>query len=90
VRVEDSGPGIQGEDLELVFKAFHTTKARGMGMGLSISRSIVEAHEGRLWASNGTRFGAVFHLALPAADSHERATDAVRRGTQPADTAATA
>jgi signal transduction histidine kinase len=67
VQVEDSGPGIEPDDVDRVFKAFYTTKAKGMGMGLSISRSIVEAHHGRLWASPGTRIGAVFHLVLPPA-----------------------
>jgi len=69
VQVEDSGPGIEPDDVDRVFDAFYTTKDKGMGMGLSISRSIVEAHHGRLWASSGDRFGAVFHLALPVAGS---------------------
>jgi len=86
VRVEDSGPGIAPDDLDRIFTAFHTTKAKGMGMGLSISRSIVEAHHGRLWASAGARFGAVFHLALPAA--HGTPSQAVPSATQSADTAA--
>jgi len=60
-------------DVERVFKAFYTTKAKGMGVGLSISRSIVEAHHGRLWASRGTRIGAVFHLLLPPAGAQEKA-----------------
>ncbi len=72
VQVEDSGPGVETNDIERVFKAFYTTKAGGMGMGLSISRSIVEAHQGRLWASAGTRFGAVFCLTLPPAGSAEK------------------
>jgi signal transduction histidine kinase len=88
VRVEDSGPGIAPDDLERIFKAFHTTKATGMGMGLSISRSIVEAHHGRLWASTGARFGAVFHLALPAAGSRGPAGQIAPSVTQSADTAA--
>ena len=73
VQVEDAGPGIKPDDVDSVFKAFYTTKAQGMGMGLSISRSIVEAHHGRLWASRGTRIGAVFHLVLPPAGSQEKA-----------------
>jgi len=76
VEVEDSGPGIKPDDVERVFKAFYTTKAKGMGMGLSISRSIVEAHHGRLWASPGTLHGAVFHVVLPSAGAAaERAQD---------------
>jgi len=72
VEVKDSGRGIDLEDVEGVFKPFYTTKAKGMGMGLSISRSIVAAHRGRLWASAGSPFGAVFHLALPAAGSQPK------------------
>jgi signal transduction histidine kinase len=67
VEVQDSGPGIPLDDVDGVFKAFYTTKGNGMGMGLSISRSIVEAHRGRLWASRGSPFGAIFHLMLPVA-----------------------
>lgn len=65
VTVADSGPGVAGEDLETIFEAFFTTKPEGMGMGLSICRSIVEAHGGRLWASRGDR-GLIFHVFLPA------------------------
>ncbi len=67
VRVEDSGPGIDPSDADRMFKPFFTTKAKGMGMGLSICRSIAEAHHGKLWASRGAQFGTMFHLALPAA-----------------------
>jgi signal transduction histidine kinase len=67
VQVEDSGPGIDPRDIEQVFKPFFTTKSNGMGMGLSISRSIVEAHHGRLWASCLAPCGSVFHLVLPSA-----------------------
>jgi signal transduction histidine kinase len=72
VSVEDSGPGIRPDEIDRVFNAFYTTKSKGMGMGLSISRSIVVAHHGRLWASPGMRFGAAFHLALPPASSAEK------------------
>jgi signal transduction histidine kinase len=65
VTVEDSGTGIDPKDAERIFDAFYTTKADGMGMGLSICRSIVEAHGGRLWASRGVNFGSIFHVALP-------------------------
>jgi signal transduction histidine kinase len=51
VAVEDSGVGLQSESLDHIFKAFFTTKPKGMGMGLAISRSIIEAHGGKLWAS---------------------------------------
>jgi signal transduction histidine kinase len=87
VRIEDSGPGIPTDDLERIFAAFQTTKVKGMGMGLSISRSIVKAHHGRLWASTGSRFGAVLHLALPAAGSHGPADQVTRSAMQPTDTA---
>jgi hypothetical protein len=66
VAVRDSGPGIDPECLERVFEAFYTTKSGGIGMGLSICRSIIEAHGGRLWASANLPRGASFHFALPA------------------------
>jgi C4-dicarboxylate-specific signal transduction histidine kinase len=65
VRVHDSGPGIDSENLERVFDAFYTTKTSGMGMGLSICRSIIDAHGGRLWASVNEPRGAVFQFTLP-------------------------
>jgi signal transduction histidine kinase len=66
VSVEDTGPGLEPETLERVFEAFYTTKAKGLGMGLSISRSIVEAHGGRLWVSMNTGPGLTFQFVLPA------------------------
>jgi PAS domain S-box-containing protein len=66
VAVRDSGPGIDPESLERVFEAFYTTKSGGMGMGLSICRSIIEAHNGRLWVSPNLPRGASFQFALPA------------------------
>ena len=60
VAVRASGPGIVPEHLERVFEAFYTTKLTGVGMGLSICRSIVKAHRGRLWADVNTPRGAVF------------------------------
>jgi len=65
VAVQDTGIGIAANDLDHVFSAFFTTKPGGMGMGLSISRSIIEAHGGRLWATPDTPHGAIFHFALP-------------------------
>jgi PAS domain S-box-containing protein len=65
VVVRDSGPGIDLERLERVFEAFYTTKSDGLGMGLSICRSIIEAHGGRLWASANLPRGASFQFALP-------------------------
>jgi len=65
VTVEDSGTGIGSQDAERIFDALFTTKSKGMGMGLSICRSIIEAHHGRLWASAGLPHGSVFHFVLP-------------------------
>ncbi len=66
VAVRDSGPGLAPADLERVFEAFHTTKPNGLGLGLSICRSIIESHGGRLWASPNSPRGAVFQFTLPA------------------------
>jgi len=65
VAVRDSGPGLAPATLENLFKAFHTTKPNGLGLGLSICRSIVEGHGGRLWASANLPRGAVFQFTLP-------------------------
>jgi signal transduction histidine kinase len=63
--IKDSGPGIAADRMPLLFMAFYTTKPEGMGMGLSICRSIIEAHGGRIWATSEPGEGAVFHLSLP-------------------------
>jgi PAS domain S-box-containing protein len=63
--VRDSGPGLDPKSLDRLFKAFHTTKPKGLGMGLAISRSIIEAHGGRLWVKANTPRGAVFQFVLP-------------------------
>lgn len=65
IRVEDTGCGFDGKTAEEIFKPFFTTKPRGTGMGLSISRSIVEAHEGRLWAAAKPSGGSVFGFTIP-------------------------
>jgi len=65
VAVLDSGIGIESETAEQLFSAFFTTKPSGMGMGLSISRSIIRAHGGRLWASTNADHGAAFQFTVP-------------------------
>lgn len=64
VSVSDSGPGIEDQNLEAIFEAFYTTKNKGMGVGLPISKSIVEQHDGRIWASNNPEGGATFAFTL--------------------------
>jgi PAS domain S-box-containing protein len=65
VAVQDCGVGIDQDDLEKIFSAFYTTKSQGMGMGLAISRSIIEAHGGRLWATQNEGEGATIQFTLP-------------------------
>jgi signal transduction histidine kinase len=66
VSVADTGAGIKSQDTERVFNPLFTTKSDGMGMGLSICRSIIEAHDGRLWAAPNVPQGAVFQFVLRA------------------------
>jgi C4-dicarboxylate-specific signal transduction histidine kinase len=66
VAVRDSGPGLVPATLENLFKAFHTTKPNGLGLGLSICRSIIEEHDGRLWTSPNAPRNAVFQFTLPS------------------------
>jgi PAS domain S-box-containing protein len=73
VTIEDSGPGIDPTVLDKIFDPFYTTKSGGMGMGLSISRSILQAHGGRLWATRKDGLGTIFHFTFPKyheEDSH--------------------
>jgi signal transduction histidine kinase len=65
IGVSDTGVGLPPEHADQIFYAFFTTKLHGTGMGLSISRSIVESHNGRLWAADNSPRGACFHVALP-------------------------
>jgi signal transduction histidine kinase len=63
--VYDCGMGINSTKVEQLFKPFHTTKSGGMGMGLAISKSIIEAHGGKLWAESNKQGGATFKFTLP-------------------------
>jgi signal transduction histidine kinase len=65
VEVRDSGPGFAPADIDRVFEAFYSTKSSGLGLGLSICRSIIEAHNGRLWASPNVPRGAMFRFTVP-------------------------
>ncbi|MDQ0324023.1 PAS domain S-box-containing protein [Pararhizobium capsulatum DSM 1112] len=80
--VEDTGCGIAGTDPDRLFDAFHTTKADGMGIGLSISRSIVEAHGGKIWGRGNSAIGAKFGFSIPGKPEHclEEGADVFRAG----------
>jgi signal transduction histidine kinase len=65
VSIEDSGTGLDPNTIDKIFDSFYTTKPSGMGMGLSISRSILQAHGGRLWVTAKDRAGTIFHFTLP-------------------------
>ena len=71
VSVSDTGVGIPADKMEQIFSAFVTTKAAGTGMGLAISRTIVESHDGKLWAEANSGPGATFHFTLPALNPHK-------------------
>jgi signal transduction histidine kinase len=65
ILISDTGIGLPADDTEKIFDAFHTTKPQGTGMGLAITRSIVESHGGRVWATRNPELGATFHFTLP-------------------------
>jgi signal transduction histidine kinase len=67
--VQDAGVGIDSQDLERIFNAFFTTKPHGMGMGLAISRTIIEAHRGRLWATPNAGPGVTVQFTLPTGEA---------------------
>ena len=71
VAVNDSGSGIPTADLARIFDPFYTTKASGLGMGLSIARSLIEAHGGQLWAENNKDGGATFAFTVPVMEGHD-------------------
>jgi signal transduction histidine kinase len=72
--VQDVGVGLQLQDIDQLFQPFYTTKTNGMGIGLAVSRSIVESHGGRLWAtSNADGLGATFSFSLPIGEAETRA-----------------
>jgi PAS domain S-box-containing protein len=83
VAVRDSGPGIDSEHIEQVFEAFYTTKSSGVGMGLSICRSIIEAHGGRLWAEANAPRGAVFQFTLPTESEFKDSLQAAHQAREP-------
>jgi signal transduction histidine kinase len=90
ISVADTGSGIPWGREEKIFEPYHTTKPRGLGLGLSLSRSIVKAHGGRLWAENQAPHGATFHFTVPewqsdfqAAQSEFHAVEHSRAGDKP-------
>ncbi len=74
ISVSDTGIGLPAQQPEQIFSAFFTTKAQGTGMGLPISRSIIESHGGRLWATSNSERGASFHFSLPHEVESRRAS----------------
>jgi C4-dicarboxylate-specific signal transduction histidine kinase len=70
ITVEDSGAGVEPKNIERIFEPFYTTKSDGMGMGLSICRSIIEEHGGCLSATSGRLYGLALRISLPADNSH--------------------
>jgi signal transduction histidine kinase len=86
VSVKDTGTGIAPEDVDRIFAPLFTTKGHGMGMGLSISRSIIEAHDGRLWSAPNAPRGSVFHFVLPAGTALATSRQVARHATESAAT----
>jgi PAS domain S-box-containing protein len=86
--VKDSGVGFSPQDADKMFAAFHTTKSDGMGIGLSISRSIIEAHQGRLWAMQNDGPGSTFSFSIPCSSESQRGSGIGVDGPAPSTTAA--
>lgn len=72
VALQDEGMGIEEGKLEEIFQAFKTSKPSGMGLGLSINRSIIESYGGRIWAANKPEHGAIFYFTLPIQKKEEK------------------
>jgi PAS domain S-box-containing protein len=87
VLVTDNGPGMSDEQMDRLFEPFFTTKPHGMGVGLNISQSIVQSHEGRLWAERNHERGITFHLTLPV-NSDQNRSDSTAPGAEPGQVAA--
>ncbi|HXV81161.1 MAG TPA: ATP-binding protein, partial [Candidatus Binatia bacterium] len=75
--VSDCGPGLSGDKLDKIFEPFYTTKREGLGMGLSICRSIIEVHGGQLWAENNSDRGATFYFTVPIAEEAGNQKDSI-------------
>jgi signal transduction histidine kinase len=75
VEVEDSGPGLPPDVRDRAFDPFFTTKPNGLGLGLSLCRSIIETHGGELWATSSGERGAIFHFTLPVEELGRRRDD---------------
>jgi len=78
--VQDLGVGIEPQDVEKLFEPFYTTKSGGMGIGLSVSRSIIESHQGRLWATLNDGPGATFSFSIPCASKGETSARSLGAG----------
>jgi signal transduction histidine kinase len=74
ISVSDTGVGLPAEKADQIFDAFFSTKTQGSGMGLAISRSIIESHGGRLWATPNDGRGATFYFTLPSERTHSKLT----------------
>jgi signal transduction histidine kinase len=74
VSISDSGVGLSAESIDQVFEPFHTTKPQGSGIGLTITRSIVESYGGRVWATTNQGRGATFHFVLPCGSRYPQTT----------------